>query len=54
MVLIQAFFSLGLVDLASEEKNRLEEKQRTARKNRSKPEEDLKPRWVEEDLDPGG
>ena len=46
LILIQLFFSLGLVDLASEEKNRLEEKQRAARKKRSKPEEDLKTRWV--------
>jgi hypothetical protein len=40
------FFSFGLVDLASEEKNRLEEKQRAARKSHSKPDEDLKTRWV--------
>lgn len=32
------------VDLASEEKKRLEEKQRTARKNRSKSDEDWKTR----------
>lgn len=35
---------LFLQDLASEEKKRLEEKQRTARKNRSKSEEDWKTR----------
>uniref|UniRef100_A0A8C4JAX8 Oxysterol-binding protein n=1 Tax=Dromaius novaehollandiae TaxID=8790 RepID=A0A8C4JAX8_DRONO len=34
----------GEIDLASEEKKRLEEKQRTARKNRSKSEEDWKTR----------
>jgi len=37
---------LFLQDLASEEKKRLEEKQRTARKNRSKSEEDWKTRLV--------
>lgn len=37
---------LFLQDLASEEKKRLEEKQRTARKNRSKSEEDWKTRSV--------
>nr|XP_033789752.1 oxysterol-binding protein-related protein 1 isoform X3 [Geotrypetes seraphini] len=35
----------GEIDLASEEKKRLEEKQRAARKNRSKSEEDWKTRW---------
>lgn len=32
------------IDLASEEKKRLEEKQRAARKNRSKSDEEWKPR----------
>ncbi|XP_065483969.1 oxysterol-binding protein-related protein 1 isoform X2 [Caloenas nicobarica] len=39
-------------DLASEEKKRLEEKQRTARKNRSKSEEDWKTRWFHQGPNP--
>ena len=35
-----------ILDQASEEKKRLEEKQRAARKNRSKSEEDWKTRWA--------
>uniref|UniRef100_A0A663MG05 Oxysterol-binding protein-related protein 1 n=1 Tax=Athene cunicularia TaxID=194338 RepID=A0A663MG05_ATHCN len=50
----------GEIDLASEEKKRLEEKQRTARKNRSKSEEDWKtshasfqsPRWFHQGPNP--
>lgn len=43
---------LFLQDLASEEKKRLEEKQRTARKNRSKSEEDWKTRWFHQGPNP--
>ncbi|XP_011472023.1 oxysterol-binding protein-related protein 1 isoform X1 [Oryzias latipes] len=49
----------GNIDLASEEKKRLEEKQRAARKNRSKSEEDWKsrspalgPRWFQQGQNP--
>ncbi|XP_068788469.1 oxysterol-binding protein-related protein 1 isoform X2 [Struthio camelus] len=42
----------GEIDLASEEKKRLEEKQRTARKNRSKSEEDWKTRWFHQGPNP--
>ncbi|XP_053252341.1 oxysterol-binding protein-related protein 1 isoform X4 [Podarcis raffonei] len=50
----------GDIDVASEEKKRLEEKQRAARKNRSKSEEDWKtsqpvaqgPRWFHQGLNP--
>ncbi|KAJ3598841.1 hypothetical protein NHX12_032805 [Muraenolepis orangiensis] len=49
----------GDIDLASEEKNRLEEKQRNARKNRSKTDEDSKartpalaPRWFHQGQNP--
>ncbi|CAL8349949.1 oxysterol-binding protein-related protein 1 isoform X2 [Gadus morhua] len=49
----------GNIDLASEEKNRLEEKQRAARKSHSKPDEDLKtrtpalaPRWFHQGPNP--
>uniref|UniRef100_A0A3P9M1Z5 Oxysterol binding protein-like 1A n=1 Tax=Oryzias latipes TaxID=8090 RepID=A0A3P9M1Z5_ORYLA len=48
----------GNIDLASEEKKRLEEKQRAARKNRSKSDEDWKsspalgPRWFQQGQNP--
>ncbi|XP_015677447.1 oxysterol-binding protein-related protein 1 [Protobothrops mucrosquamatus] len=42
----------GEIDVASEEKKRLEEKQRTARKNRSKSEEDWKTRWFHQGPNP--
>ncbi|XP_059580145.1 oxysterol-binding protein-related protein 1 isoform X2 [Alligator mississippiensis] len=42
----------GEIDLASEEKKRLEEKQRAARKNRSKTEEDWKTRWFHQGPNP--
>ncbi|XP_029447010.1 oxysterol-binding protein-related protein 1 isoform X5 [Rhinatrema bivittatum] len=42
----------GEIDLASEEKKRLEEKQRAARKNRSKSEEDWKTRWFHQGPNP--
>uniref|UniRef100_H2L7K2 Oxysterol-binding protein n=1 Tax=Oryzias latipes TaxID=8090 RepID=H2L7K2_ORYLA len=42
----------GNIDLASEEKKRLEEKQRAARKNRSKSEEDWKSRWFQQGQNP--
>ncbi|XP_061453182.1 oxysterol-binding protein-related protein 1 isoform X3 [Rhineura floridana] len=42
----------GDIDVASEEKKRLEEKQRTARKNRSKSEEDWKTRWFHQGPNP--
>uniref|UniRef100_A0A8C7Y8Y0 Oxysterol-binding protein n=1 Tax=Oryzias sinensis TaxID=183150 RepID=A0A8C7Y8Y0_9TELE len=42
----------GNIDLASEEKKRLEEKQRAARKNRSKSEEDWKLRWFQQGQNP--
>uniref|UniRef100_A0A8C4ZWM0 Oxysterol-binding protein n=1 Tax=Gadus morhua TaxID=8049 RepID=A0A8C4ZWM0_GADMO len=42
----------GNIDLASEEKNRLEEKQRAARKSHSKPDEDLKTRWFHQGPNP--
>ncbi|KAG9356122.1 hypothetical protein JZ751_000966 [Albula glossodonta] len=42
----------GDIDLASEEKKRLEEKQRAARKNRSKSDEDWKTRWFHQGPNP--
>ncbi|XP_060099880.1 oxysterol-binding protein-related protein 1 isoform X2 [Heteronotia binoei] len=42
----------GEIDLASEEKKRLEEKQRTARKNRSKSDEEWKTRWFHQGPNP--
>ncbi|XP_065745532.1 oxysterol-binding protein-related protein 1 [Phocoena phocoena] len=42
----------GEIDQASEEKKRLEEKQRAARKNRSKLEEDWKTRWFHQGPNP--
>ncbi|XP_075441077.1 oxysterol-binding protein-related protein 1 isoform X2 [Ascaphus truei] len=42
----------GEIDLASEEKKRLEEKQRTARKNRSKSDADWKTRWFRQGPNP--
>uniref|UniRef100_A0A5F9DDS7 Oxysterol-binding protein n=1 Tax=Oryctolagus cuniculus TaxID=9986 RepID=A0A5F9DDS7_RABIT len=42
----------GEIDQASEEKKRLEEKQRAARKNRSKSEEDWKTRWFRQGPNP--
>nr|XP_056710191.1 oxysterol-binding protein-related protein 1 isoform X1 [Euleptes europaea] len=42
----------GEIDLASEEKKRLEEKQRIARKNRSRSEEDWKTRWFHQGPNP--
>ncbi|KAM9849156.1 oxysterol-binding protein-related protein 1 isoform 2-T2 [Aulostomus maculatus] len=42
----------GDIDLASEEKKRLEEKQRAARKNRSKSEEEWKTRWFQQGPNP--
>ncbi|XP_026861347.2 oxysterol-binding protein-related protein 1 isoform X1 [Electrophorus electricus] len=47
----------GDIDMASEEKKRLEEKQRAARKGRSKPEEECKtrnfsPRWFQQGSNP--
>uniref|UniRef100_A0A3P9M2R6 Oxysterol-binding protein n=1 Tax=Oryzias latipes TaxID=8090 RepID=A0A3P9M2R6_ORYLA len=42
----------GNIDLASEEKKRLEEKQRAARKNRSKSDEDWKSRWFQQGQNP--
>uniref|UniRef100_A0A670Y7J6 Oxysterol-binding protein n=1 Tax=Pseudonaja textilis TaxID=8673 RepID=A0A670Y7J6_PSETE len=42
----------GEIDVASEEKKRLEEKQRAARKNRSKSEEDWKTRWFHQGPNP--
>uniref|UniRef100_A0A673C3J9 Oxysterol-binding protein n=1 Tax=Sphaeramia orbicularis TaxID=375764 RepID=A0A673C3J9_9TELE len=42
----------GDIDLASEEKKRLEEKQRAARKNRSKSDEDWKTRWFNQGQNP--
>ncbi|XP_041647453.1 oxysterol-binding protein-related protein 1 isoform X2 [Cheilinus undulatus] len=42
----------GDIDLASEEKKRLEEKQRTARKNRSKNDEEWKTRWFQQGQNP--
>ncbi|XP_030069518.1 oxysterol-binding protein-related protein 1 isoform X2 [Microcaecilia unicolor] len=42
----------GEIDLASEEKKRLEEKQRAARKNRSKSDEDWKTRWFHQGPNP--
>lgn len=42
----------GEIDQASEEKKRLEEKQRAARKNRSKSEEDWQTRWFNQGLNP--
>ncbi|XP_015276232.1 PREDICTED: oxysterol-binding protein-related protein 1 isoform X2 [Gekko japonicus] len=42
----------GEIDLASEEKKRLEEKQRTARKNRSKSDEEWKTRWFHQAPNP--
>ncbi|XP_049475563.1 oxysterol-binding protein-related protein 1 isoform X2 [Panthera pardus] len=42
----------GEIDQASEEKKRLEEKQRAARKNRSKSEEDWKTRWFHQGPNP--
>ncbi|KAM4704755.1 oxysterol-binding protein-related protein 1 isoform 2-T2 [Rhinophrynus dorsalis] len=42
----------GEIDLASEEKKRLEEKQRAARKNRSKSDEDWKIRWFHQGSNP--
>uniref|UniRef100_A0A3P9HCL4 Oxysterol-binding protein n=1 Tax=Oryzias latipes TaxID=8090 RepID=A0A3P9HCL4_ORYLA len=42
----------GNIDLASEEKKRLEEKQRAARKNRSKSDEDWKLRWFQQGQNP--
>ncbi|XP_070603744.1 oxysterol-binding protein-related protein 1 isoform X1 [Erythrolamprus reginae] len=42
----------GEIDAASEEKKRLEEKQRTARKNRSKSEEDWSTRWFHQGPNP--
>uniref|UniRef100_A0A668A4J9 Oxysterol-binding protein n=1 Tax=Myripristis murdjan TaxID=586833 RepID=A0A668A4J9_9TELE len=42
----------GDIDLASEEKKRLEEKQRAARKNRSKSDEEWKTRWFHQGQNP--
>ncbi|KAM8966778.1 oxysterol-binding protein-related protein 1 isoform 2-T2 [Pelodytes ibericus] len=42
----------GDIDTASEEKKRLEEKQRAARKNRSKSDEDWKTRWFHQGPNP--
>ncbi|XP_029286180.1 oxysterol-binding protein-related protein 1 isoform X2 [Cottoperca gobio] len=42
----------GDIDLASEEKKRLEEKQRAARKNRSKSDEEWKMRWFQQGQNP--
>lgn len=42
----------GDIDLASEEKKRLEEKQRAARKNRSKNDEEWKTRWFQQGQNP--
>uniref|UniRef100_A0AAX7TEF1 Oxysterol-binding protein n=1 Tax=Astatotilapia calliptera TaxID=8154 RepID=A0AAX7TEF1_ASTCA len=42
----------GDIDLASEEKKRLEEKQRAARKNRSKADEEWKARWFQQGQNP--
>uniref|UniRef100_A0A7N9AZ69 Oxysterol-binding protein n=1 Tax=Mastacembelus armatus TaxID=205130 RepID=A0A7N9AZ69_9TELE len=42
----------GDIDLASEEKKRLEEKQRAARKNRSKSDEEWKTRWFQQGQNP--
>ncbi|XP_051784876.1 oxysterol-binding protein-related protein 1 isoform X2 [Erpetoichthys calabaricus] len=42
----------GNIDLASEEKKRLEEKQRAARKNRSKSDEEWKTRWFQMGVNP--
>uniref|UniRef100_A0A3Q3FVK7 Oxysterol-binding protein n=1 Tax=Labrus bergylta TaxID=56723 RepID=A0A3Q3FVK7_9LABR len=42
----------GDIDLASEEKKRLEEKQRTTRKNRSKNDEEWKTRWFQQGQNP--
>uniref|UniRef100_A0A3B4X4V8 Oxysterol-binding protein n=1 Tax=Seriola lalandi dorsalis TaxID=1841481 RepID=A0A3B4X4V8_SERLL len=42
----------GDIDMASEEKKRLEEKQRAARKNRSKSEEEWKTRWFQQGQNP--
>ncbi|CAN9500661.1 unnamed protein product [Ophioblennius macclurei] len=42
----------GDIDLASEEKKRLEEKQRAARRNRSKSDEDWKTRWFQQGPNP--
>uniref|UniRef100_A0A4W4G6M2 Oxysterol-binding protein n=1 Tax=Electrophorus electricus TaxID=8005 RepID=A0A4W4G6M2_ELEEL len=42
----------GDIDMASEEKKRLEEKQRAARKGRSKPEEECKTRWFQQGSNP--
>ncbi|XP_068176044.1 oxysterol-binding protein-related protein 1 isoform X2 [Antennarius striatus] len=42
----------GDIDLASEEKKRLEEKQRASRKNRSKSEEEWKTRWFQHGKNP--
>ncbi|XP_054579601.1 oxysterol-binding protein-related protein 1 isoform X2 [Eptesicus fuscus] len=42
----------GEIDLASEEKKRLEEKQRAARKNRSRSEEDWRTRWFHQGPNP--
>ncbi|XP_063307535.1 oxysterol-binding protein-related protein 1 isoform X2 [Pelobates fuscus] len=42
----------GDIDTASEEKKRLEEKQRAARKNRSKSDEDWKTRWFHQGSNP--
>ncbi|XP_072008157.1 oxysterol-binding protein-related protein 1 isoform X2 [Engystomops pustulosus] len=42
----------GDIDTASEEKKRLEEKQRAARKNRSKSDEDWKTRWFRQGPNP--
>lgn len=42
----------GDIDLASEEKKRLEEKQRAARKKRSKSDEDWKTSWFHQGLNP--
>uniref|UniRef100_A0A8C4XZW2 Oxysterol-binding protein-related protein 1 n=1 Tax=Gopherus evgoodei TaxID=1825980 RepID=A0A8C4XZW2_9SAUR len=42
----------GEIDIASEEKKRLEEKQRAVRKNRSKSEEDWKTRWFHQGPNP--
>uniref|UniRef100_A0A3Q2NN75 Oxysterol-binding protein n=1 Tax=Fundulus heteroclitus TaxID=8078 RepID=A0A3Q2NN75_FUNHE len=42
----------GDIDFASEEKKRLEEKQRAARKNRSKSDEECKTRWFQQGPNP--
>ncbi|KAG7214820.1 hypothetical protein INR49_010712 [Caranx melampygus] len=42
----------GDIDLASAEKKRLEEKQRIARKNRTKSTEDWKTRWFQQGPNP--